>query len=724
MALFVNASSTVARLAGAATLSMALIMSASASAQSTPSNAELLDDFNFFVNTANVELALANARALLDRGLTPEEFLGVVEDSAQLESRFEAAYLRALRYEELDDLAAELYELYEQGRRARSRDIDEIDRNIALLTGNARAKQLARGRLIQAGEYAVPSLLAPLMQDGDRLLQSEAQRLLIDMGRDAVKPLVAALPGVSPNVQEKICLVLGSIGYDMAIPYLADLSSSTSLDTVRSAADRAIRRIHGSNALAQPVSTLYRELASDYLSESPSLTSFPGETHQLLWSFSPSLGLQPTAIYTEVYHEAMAMRLAERALTLNDSDSEAVAVWLEANFSRELDQPEGYDNPAYASSRRDAQYYAVAAGSTPVQLALGEALNSRDTVMARLMIGALAESTGGATLWRGLGNSRPLVDALSYPDRRVRYDAAMTIAAADPRTSFGGAELIVPTLASVVSDAGTQYALVIARDEDRQQQFDAVLTDLGFIVLPPVGSLNEAMEFVADIPGVDVIISDIDDEPGIELIESVRGTARLRATPVIALMPFENVNRFGPRYANDDLTRIARDGLGSSELEATVAAVVARGSGAPMTPDEAEAYSERALTLLERLAVGRNPILNVADSASSLIGSLPVTFDRTQLNVARVLSYVNEQRAQVAIVDAALSASDQQRIELIQIASASAKRFGNMLQDRQVQRMIEIAETADGDEATAAAAFIGSLNLGGNRIVPLILSEN
>ncbi|XOV74410.1 MAG: hypothetical protein ACFHWZ_12820 [Phycisphaerales bacterium] len=118
MALFVNASSTVARLAGAATLSMALIMSASASAQSTPSNAELLDDFNFFVNTANVELALANARALLDRGLTPEEFLGVVEDSAQLESRFEAAYLRALRYEELDDLAAELYELYEQGRRA------------------------------------------------------------------------------------------------------------------------------------------------------------------------------------------------------------------------------------------------------------------------------------------------------------------------------------------------------------------------------------------------------------------------------------------------------------------------------------------------------------------------------------------------------------------------------------------------------------------------------
>lgn len=724
MALFVNASSTVARLAGAATVSVALLLNASASAQSAPSNAQLLDDFNFFVNTANVELAAANARALLDRGLTPEEFLGVVEDSAQLESRFEAAYLRALRYQELEDLAAELHELYEEGRRARSRDLDEIDRNIAMLTGNARAKQLARGRLMEAGEYAVPSLLAPLMQDGDRLLQSEAQRLLIDMGRDSVKPLVAALPGVAPNVQEKICLILGSIGYEMAVPYLADLASGTSLDAVRDSANRAIRRIQGSNAADQPVSTLYRDLAASYLTESASLTSFPGERHQLLWSFSPSLGLQPTAIYTEVYHEAMAMDLAQRALKLNDSDMQSVAIWLEANFSRELDQPEGYDNPAYAPDRRDAQYYAVAAGSTPVQIALGKALDTNDTVMARLMIGALNESTGGATLWQGLGTSRPLVDALSYPDRRVRYDAAMTIAAADPRTGFSGSELIVPTLASVVGDAGDRYALVIARDEERQQQFDAVLADLGFIVLPPVPNLQQSFAFISDIPGVDVIISDIDDDAGIELIEEVRRTARLQATPIIALMPFESVNRFGGRYSNDDLTRIARDGLGSSELEATVQAVVSRASGEPMGEDEAAAYSDRALELLEQLAVGRNTVLNVADAASSLIGVLPVTFDQTQLDVASVLSHINEQRAQIAIVDAALNSDGDQRIALIRIASSSAKRFGNMLEDRQIRRVIDLAENASGDEATAAAAFIGSLNLSGNRIVPLILGNN
>jgi DNA-binding response OmpR family regulator len=339
------------------------------------------------------------------------------------------------------------------------------------------------------------------------------------------------------------------------------------------------------------------------------------------------------------------------------------------------------------------------------------------------MIGALNESTGGANLWRGLGDSRPLVDALTYPDRRVRYDAAMTIASADPRTSFGGAELIVPTLASVVNDAGTRYAMVIARDVERQQQFDTVLSDLGFIVLPPVTSLSEASQFVADVPGVDIIISDIDDEPGIELIESVRNTARLAATPIIALMPFENVNRFGARYKGDDLTRIARDGISSSEIEAAVTAVVARASGTPMDDDEAASYSERALALLERLAVGRNTVLNVNDAASSLIGSLPVTFDQTQLDVATVLGYVNERRAQVAITDAALSATDEQQIALIRIAAESAKRHGNMIEDRQVQRVIQLADSADSDVATAAAAFLGSLNLAGDRIVPLILGD-
>lgn len=724
MALFVNASSTVARLAGAATLTAAMLLNAPAFAQSGPSNAELLDDFNFFVNTANIELALANARALLDRGLSPEEFLGVVEDSAQLESRFENAYLRALRYPELEGIAAQLYGLYEDGRRARSRDIDEIDRNIAMLTGNARAKQLARARLMEAGEYAVPSLLAPLMQDGDRLLQSEAQRLLIDMGRSSVKPLVAALPGVAPNVQEKICLILGSIGYEMSVPFLADLASSTALVSVREAAERAIRRIQGANAQQTPVSVQYRNLAESFLTESPSLTSFPGERHQLLWSYAPQIGLQPTAIFTEVYHEAMAMRLAERSLQLNDSDTRAVSIWLEANFSRELDQPAGYDNPAYPASRRDARYYAVAAGSAPVQIALARSLEQRNTVMARLMIAALAESTGGATLWQGLGTARPLVDALSYPDRRVRYDAAMTIASADPRSNFNGSELIVPTLASVVGDAGTRYALVIARDEDRQQMFESVLNDLDFLVLPPVSSLAEANAFIVDIPGVDVIVTDIPDQPGIDLIETIRRTARLRATPVISLMPFENVNQFGPRYANDDLTRIARVGISSSELTATVEAVVSRASGAPMSQDEAEQYASRALHLLERLAVGRNTVLNVTDAAASLISALPMTFDQMQIDTARVLSYVNEQRAQSAIVDAALNASGQQRVELINIAASSAKRFGNLLDTQRVSRMIELAYNASGDEATAAAAFIGSLNLPGNRIVPLILGSN
>lgn len=41
-----------------------------------------------------------------------------------------------------------------------------------------------------------------------------------------------------------------------------------------------------------------------------------------------------------------------------------------ANFSREIDSPANYTNPAYPATRRDAMYYAVAAGSSTAQRVL------------------------------------------------------------------------------------------------------------------------------------------------------------------------------------------------------------------------------------------------------------------------------------------------------------------------------------------------------------------
>ena len=93
------------------------------------------------------------------------------------------------------------------------------------------------------------------------------------------------------------------------------------------------------------------------------------------------------------------------------------------------------------------------------------------------------------------------------------------------------------------------------------------------------------------------------------------------------------------------------------------------------------------------------------------------------MELAEVLSRVNQKRVQVALMDAALNAKAEEQIAMLGKVSESAKRFGNQLEPRQIQRVVEMASTAPGQTATAAAALMGSLNLPNTNLIPLILGQ-
>jgi hypothetical protein len=59
-------------------------------------------------------------------------------------------------------------------------------------------------------------------------------------------------------------------------------------------------------------------------------------------------------------------------------------------------------------------------------------------------------------------------------------------------------------------------------------------------------------------------------------------------------------------------------------------------------------------------------------------------------------------------------------IGLVDRAAVGAKKFGNLLEDRQVSKLVELAGSLKGAEGTAVAALVGSLNLPNRTIVPLI----
>jgi hypothetical protein len=707
--------------------------SKAAPAEPQQTNEQLLRDFIHFALIDRADVANAYGRQLLDRGMKDADFVDLVERGNE-GARFDEVIGRALRKPELEATAGLLLKKFEAGKLERVRNADEITKNIKLLTQGARARLIGRERLAAAGEYAMPQLLESLLQIKDLPLRSEVAALMRDMGRQSVAPLSTALPLLQPEQQELVANVLGEIPYKTSVPVLADVAKSSTSQNVRDACERAIRTLDAS-ALSVDAATLYRELGQAYYGERPEVTSFPGEEQQLLWSYDPRSGLGMTNIRTPVFHEAMAMRAAERSLSIrSEGNGPALSLWLASNFSREIDTErlvselkldKGYDNPAYAPNRRDAMYYAVAAGAPVMQDVLALALDTKDTPLARRSIAAIEKTAGGAALWSSRGDRRALLEALNYPNRRVQYESALALAKAQPTATFQGSERVVPLLAGAIRNAGTRYAVILGtQDDESYKAIRQAIADSGYEVLPFATNLSSLAAEIATRPGIDLVVTNgLGAAATEELIEETRRSPALLATPVLALTSAQAYIDLGRKYDRDVAVAVRPAGLPAVTVKNAAEQLVEAAVGGRITTEEAKAYSARALSALRDLALSGNQVFSVADAMRPLIASLGEAEGETRVQVAEVLSRIGERAAQVALADTSLTTKDADRLAMLDKLGESAKRFGNQLEPRQVQRLLELAATGGNEEATAAAAVLGALNLPNDNLVPLILGN-
>ncbi len=97
------------------------------------------------------------------------------------------------------------------------------------------------------------------------------------------------------------------------------------------------------------------------------------------------------------------------------------------------------------------------------------------------------------------------MDALQFPDRLVRYEAAFALAAALPRQPFSGQERVVPLLAEALSQTGAANVLVMAPTREQLAALTDGLKGAGYNV---VGGINpsEAVAEAAKRPAIDAIL--------------------------------------------------------------------------------------------------------------------------------------------------------------------------------------------------------------------------
>lgn len=569
------------------------------------------NDFLHYTMIGRLDLAKGYAQAILQGNPDPVTLFELVQQNPQGYD-FAMKIAETSRDEELAKVTKQLLGVIDQGRFARRTDPKIIVDEIRRLGGTPRGKLIAIQRLRDAGEYAVPFLLDAM---GETLRDPAAKNELAAMiealpqiGQPAIRPLAAALQMNNDQVKAEIVRALGQIGYPQALPYLKYVTENAQSAELRALAAESLRKIDP-RAVNTPAAALFFQLAEKHYYHNESLNPPEGVPIANIWFWDGTANrLARVEVAREYFHELMCMRCCEWSLKAQEQFGLAIGLWLAAFFKAES---AGVPMPEYfGKEHADALVYATTAGPEYLHQALARAVNDRNAAVALGAVEALAITAGERSLMYTLGPAQPLLQALAFPDRAVRYSAAIAIANAGPRQPFAESGVVVQSLAEA-------------------------------------------------------------------------------------------------------LTSRAQEGAAATAEQ--------------WTAEMADSYALRAAQAMLKLAIGRNPVIDLSLAQPALIGATKATRQEIQTLAGQVLAYVNNANAQRAIAEMAMNTANDVNVRVAAFESlvGSAKLSGNLLADPAVNAIYELISKADTDPAlrAAAAAAYGALNLPSQKVKSLILDQ-
>ena len=694
-----------------------IIAAAPALGQDDPS--EQLEEFIHYTKIAKPELAASWAQKLLESVTTDVQLAELLDENRTLNQRFEEAIGKAQRIPDLEAMAAELQRRATEGRLALARDPQRIGHAITMLTGTQRMQLHARQQLNAAGEYAVPRLLTVITDGKDERLRTAVGRVLSDIGRQAVTPLCTALPNLDNRNQRFVCRLLGEIRLPQAAPYLMELSDNeAAAAATRDAALRAFQNVGG---IKSDLSELYTDLGEQYFNESESLIAYSFEPTNNIWSYDPQFGLEVTPVPTEIFSEVMAMRVTSKALSLNPDNERALSVFVASNIRRENELPHGAADPIYGEIPYTPAFYATVFGTRVCLEVLGIGLDRLDTPLVRDAIAALSETTGGANLFSAADGRQPLLESLTYPDRRVQYEAALTLGRAMPSRRFTGDGTIVPLLASAVRTGNEAFAVVVAGNDENRRLKASHLESLGFTIVAAGPNFDAVRPEIGAAVGVDlVLVQAANTERAIETVGEVHAYPKTAATPLLVVAVAIEMPELKLVFRDDIRVKIARARISEAEFAEAVDEVMLRAAGGRMTEAEAEAYAIEAIMTLRDIAISGNTAYAIDDAAPALIQALADRSGALRLNVAMILAMIDGRQPQRTLFDAAMAATGDEQLDLLDAVAESVKRFGDHSDPRHVAALLDLITNSGGETAEAAARVAGALNLPTRTAIELI----
>ena len=353
---------------------------------------------------------------------------------------------------ELSELSGKILAIIDKGRFVRRADSKIIAEEIRRLSSTARGRLAAMKRLKNAGEYAVVYML-DAMSDGSR--REELPNIvwaLPRIGKDAIRPLVAGLQTEDIALKAEIIRALGKIGYSQSLAYLKYIVETDGSAELRQLASRGIRQTEPS-ALKIPAAELFYQLAEKYYYRTESLAPVEDADFANIWFWDvDGRSLIREKVDRRYFNELMAMRACEWALKADAGYGKAIGLWLASYFQAEST---GLSMPKYfGEGHADAMMYATTSGPEYLHQTLARAIKDNNAYVALGAVEALTVTAGEKSLLYRVGPAQPLVEALSFDDKAVRYSAAIAIAASGPKKDFAESRLVVNSLVEAIEEAG------------------------------------------------------------------------------------------------------------------------------------------------------------------------------------------------------------------------------------------------------------------------------
>jgi hypothetical protein len=374
---------------------------------------------------------------------------------------------------------------------------------------------------------------------------------------------------------------------------------------------------------------------------------------------------------------------------------------------------------AVNANRPPAHFYNVALGVQRLNNVLARALKDQNSAVALRAIHSLQGVAGQSNMFEGPSGA-PLVEAMRFPDRTVRYEAAMAIANSLPQQPFNGQELVVPLLAEAVAQSGRPNVLLLVASEADRSRLAGELK--AYNTAGGIGATG-AMAEARSLPSVDAILvaPDVKDEEIEQLVRLARENGRLDRTAKIIAR--NNGGGVWAREAINDPTLSVTQSTDAEGISKAIEAGRAKTGGLPLDEKVANDFAMRAANLLSKLAISRGQVLDLSPALTSLLGSLGDPRPEIVRAVGEAVALVPSPQVQPALLDRAQDPknAEEVRTSLYRSLATSAKFYGNQLQEQQIASLRQnVAGEQSLDVRSAAAEALGALNVPVENVAQLI----